>query len=304
MKAIDLNSRKFLYALCLFLLGLTSVKAQDKNAEEEKNKKEAQEYVREAEKDLAENDFASAEAAYRKAIAKDPSNTVARYNMGNLYYNKEKVSQAKDRLKQASEVAGTKEEKHRIFHNLGNSFMKQKNYQQAVEAYKNALRNDPSDDETRYNLALAKEMLKKQQQNQDKNKDKNKDNKNKDQNKDQNKDNKDQQNKDKNGGDDKNKEGEPKDKGDDKKDQDQNKGDNKDKNQDQNKDKKDQGKQDQDKGQGKDKQQKQPRQAQGQLSPQQIKSLLEAMNNEEKKVQDKINAQKARGSKVRSDKDW
>lgn len=299
MKAEDLNSSKFLYALCLFLLGLTSVKAQDRKAEEEKNKKEAQEYVREAEKDLAENDFASAEAAYRKAIAKDPSNTVARYNMGNLYYNKEKVSQAKDRLKQASEVAGTKEEKHRIFHNLGNSFMKQKNYQQAVEAYKNALRNDPSDEETRYNLALAKEMLKKQQQNQDKNKDKNKDNKNKDQNKDQNKDNKD-----KNGGDDKSKEGEPKDKGDDKKDQDKNKSDNKDKNQDQNKKKKDQGKQDQDKGEGNDKQQKQPRQAQGQLSPQQIKNLLEAMNNEEKKVQDKINAQKARGSKVRSDKDW
>lgn len=57
-------------------------------------------------------------------------------------------------------------------------------------------------------------------------------------------------------------------------------------------------------GDGDKKQQQQPKAAQGQLSPQQIKSLLEAMNNEEKKVQDKINAEKAKGVKVRTEKDW
>jgi hypothetical protein len=68
--------------------------------------------------------------------------------------------------------------------------------------------------------------------------------------------------------------------------------------------KKDQGKPDEKKeGEGdKEKQQQQP--VPGQLSPQQIKNLLEAMNNEEKKVQDKINAKKQKGAQVKSNKDW
>lgn len=76
--------------------------------------------------------------------------------MANMYYGKEKPAQAASRLKQAAEVAESKEEKHKIFHNLGNSFMEQKKYKEAVEAYKNSLRNNPTDEETRYNLALAK----------------------------------------------------------------------------------------------------------------------------------------------------
>ncbi len=159
------------------------VKAQEKP---EKLKKESDKYIYEAQEALSENNFANAEASYRKAIAKDPSNTSAKYNMGNLYYGKEKSETAGGRLKEAAKVAATKEEKHRIFHNLGNSYMQQKNYQEAVDAFKNALRNDPTDDETRYNLALAKKMLEKEKQN---NKDKNKD-----QNQDQ-KDNKDQKDK-------------------------------------------------------------------------------------------------------------
>ena len=52
--------------------------------------------------------------------------------------------------------------------------------------------------------------------------------------------------------------------------------------------------------QKKKKQQQQP----GKLSPQQVRNLLEAMNNQEKKVQEKINAQKTKGVKVRNEKDW
>ena len=52
-----------------------------------------------------------------------------------------------------------------------------------------------------------------------------------------------------------------------------------------------------------EKQQQQPTEP-GKLSPQQVKNLLEAMNNEEKKVQDKINAKKQKGTKVKSEKDW
>merc|ERR1711991_196942 len=75
---------------------------------------------------------------------------------------------------------GDKLSKAEAYHNMGNSFMKEKEYGKAVEAFKNSLRNNSKDDETRYNLALAKELLKNQQQNKDDNKDKNskEDNKN------------------------------------------------------------------------------------------------------------------------------
>ncbi|MGB1371092.1 MAG: aerotolerance regulator BatC, partial [Flavobacteriaceae bacterium] len=56
---------------------------------------------------------------------------------------------------------------------------------------------------------------------------------------------------------------------------------------------------------GKDSKEKNnPENQQGKLSPQQIKNLLEAMNNEENKVQEKMNASKTKGIKVETDKDW
>lgn len=244
--------------------------------------------LREAEKELSENDFASAEASYRQAVSKNPESVTARYNMANMYYGKEKPAQAATRYDQAGKIAGTKEEKHRIFHNMGNSFMEQKNYAGAVEAYKNALRNIPSDEETRYNLALAKKMLEKEKEDggdgEDDKKEQNKDDKNKDKKDDQGK--KDQ---DKKGGEDK------EDKGGDQKD-----------------DSKQEPEKPDDKGDPKDKKEEkgdqekeqQPQPQPGQLSAQQIKNLLEAMNNEEKKVQEKINAQKAKGAKTRTGKDW
>jgi len=244
--------------------------------------------LREAEKELSENDFASAEASYRQAVSKNPESVTARYNMANMYYGKEKPAQAATRYDQAGKIAGTKEEKHRIFHNMGNSFMEQKNYAGAVEAYKNALRNIPSDEETRYNLALAKKMLEKEKEDggggEDDKKEQNKDDKNKDK-----KDDQGEKDQDKKTGEDK------EDKGGDQKD-----------------DSKQEPEKPDDKGDPKDKKEEkgdqekeqQPQPQPGQLSAQQIKNLLEAMNNEEKKVQEKINAQKARGAKTRTGKDW
>jgi len=243
--------------------------------------------LREAEKELSENDFASAEASYRQAVSKNPESVTARYNMANMYYGKEKPAQAASRYDQASKIAGTKEEKHRIFHNMGNSFMEQKNYAGAVEAYKNALRNIPSDEETRYNLALAKKMLEQEKEDgggEDDKKDQDKDDKNKDKKDDQGKkdqDKKDGEDKEDKGGDQKDEPKQEPEKPDDK-------GDPKDKKE--------------EKGDQEKEQQEQPRP--GQLSAQQIKNLLEAMNNEEKKVQEKINAQKTKGAKTRSGKDW
>ncbi|WP_394748279.1 tetratricopeptide repeat protein [Spongiimicrobium salis] len=278
----------------LFLLISLASFAQDKDNEKAKTKalKASKNITWEANQEIADNDFINAEANYRKAISKSNDNIAAPYNLGNAYYNKETYSEAFSRFKQAGELASSKEDKHKAFHNIGNIHMKNKTYEKAVEAYKQALRNNPKDEETRYNLALAKELLKKQQD-ENKNDDKNKDDKDK---KDENKDKKEGEN-------DENKEGDQKEE--DKKDEGDEEGDKGDKGDKKEDDKKDQGNQKKpgEKDKPKDqKQQQQPRP--NQLSPQQVQNLLEAMQNEEKKVQKKIDAKKVKGVKVKNEKDW
>lgn len=297
--------KKIIYIILCFQIGV--VFSQEENREEIIN--EANQFIATGNKVLVKDgNFPKAEGEYRKAIAKNPVNPTAKYNLANAYYNSEKYDEATHRYTEAAKIATARSEKHKAFHNQGNTYMEQKKYKEAVEAYKNALRNNPKDDETRYNLALAKKMLEQQQQENDQNKDDQ--NQDKDQNKDQ-----DQDNKDKKEGDDKeDKKGEDgenekeKDKGDQKDEGDQGE-DEKDKGDEEKDDKGDP--KDEEKGKGEDQKDQegqpkdqQPQQAQGQLSPEQVRSLLEAMNNQEKKVQDKINAKKAQGSKVKTDKDW
>jgi tetratricopeptide (TPR) repeat protein len=266
----------------LFLLMGTITFAQEEKVKK-KELAESKNMTWEGNKNLANNDFIEAEVEYRKAISKSGENAAAPYNLGNAYYNNETYAEAFGRYKEAGELATKKNDKHKAYHNMGNVFMKRKEYEKAVEAYKEALRNNPTDEETRYNLALAKEMLKKQQEQQKK--DQNKDDKDKDK-KDEKKDNKEGDNKDENK--DSQKEG---DKGDEKKDKDENgKG-----------DKKEEEQKQPEKGENK-KEQKQPRP--NQLSKQQIQNLLEAMQNEEKKVQQKIDAKKVKGVKIKNEKDW
>ncbi|WP_420571001.1 tetratricopeptide repeat protein [Kordia sp.] len=282
---------KHLKYILILLLTVSVTNAQNKEAEQ--IKKESNKFTYNANKALQENSFVDAEAEYRKAISKDGENATAKYNLGNAYYQNESYEEAFNRYKQASEVALTKAEKHSAYHNMGNVFMQNKEYEKAVAAYKNALRNNPKDDETRYNLALAKEMLEKNPPKED-DKDK-KDKDQKEQEKEQ--DKKDQDNKDEKDKKDKDSDKEKDEGGKDDKDKD-GKGDK------EKEKKKQDDKQDQNKADQKDdkKQQQQPKP--NQLSPQQVKSLLQAMNNAEKKTQDKLNEKKAKGIKIKAEKDW
>lgn len=263
--------------------------------EKEKDKKD--EYLSKGNKEFSKKEYRDAEADYRISQSRNPANSQSMYNLGNAIYRQGKPGEAMYAYFDAIEKAETKKDKHRAYHNLGNMLMEQKDYQTAVEAYRNALRNDPYDEETRYNFALAKEMLKNNPpQNQNQNEDKN--DENKDQNKDQNDKNQDK-NQSGDNKDDKNKK--PEDKGNDPK---KDKGDDqKDKGGKEDKDKQD------DKGQNKpgDGQQGDQDQKPQQASPskQRMENLLDAMNNEEKKVQDKINAEKVKGvPRNREEKDW
>lgn len=275
-----------------------------KTLEEAKNRSEK--YTQKGNKAFNSDKPIQAEVEYRNAIAENKENGIAQYNLGTMYYKQKSYDEAFYRLKNASTSAEVSHaEKHQIFHNLGNTFMKEKAYEKAVQAYQEALRNNPNDEETRYNLAVAKEMLKKnppqnqdnkdnkQDNNENKN-DENKDSQNKEENKDQNKDNK-QDNKE-------NEKEENKDNQDNKNNKDKEKDDNKeDKNQDKgnNQDRPnnpEEGKNDKDKGEGKN--------TPASLSPQQMERILEAMNNEDRKVQEKINAKKVKGERIKSEKDW
>ena len=248
-----------------------------------------------------ENNFEEAEKNFRVAIDDSLSDLRATFNLSNKYYSEGLYDEAISRQIESTKLAKNKSEKHKAFHNLGNSLMKKDMCSEAVLAYKNALRNNPSDDETRYNLALAKKC-EEEQRNDDQNKDdQNKDNENKD---DQNQDdqNKDNENKDDQNQDDQNKDNENKD---DQNQDDQNKdSENKDdQNQDdQNKDS--ENKDDQNKDDNKSEKPKENKNQQSKLSPQQIKNLLKAMENAEKKVQAKVNDKKQKGTKVVSEKDW
>jgi Ca-activated chloride channel family protein len=268
----------------IFLLVTTfSIDAQEASKEKQRAIKEAKVSLSEASYELENDNFNFAEAAYREAIALNPKEATGKYNLGNAYYNKKLNDVAMSRYKQAAAVAKTKSDKHSAFHNLGNTYMNEKKYQEAVESYKNALRNNSKDDETRYNYALAKELLEDQE---------------------------------KNGGGDDDKENEEEDNKEDKKENQDNENNKKDGEDGDQKDENDEGENEQDKKEGDDKkdkgnpdepkeeQQEQQKTEPGKLSPQQVKNLLEAMNNEEKKVQDKINAKKQKGKKIKSQKDW
>lgn len=251
--------------------------------------------IRMGNKYFRDGDYNKAETYYRKALDMNKS-LEAFYNLGNAIIPQGKDSVAFEQYKKALEqIAETPEKKAYVYHNMGNlsyltgrNLMKanspdaMKSFEQAVDLYKSALRCNPADNETRYNLAMAQYMLKKNQQNQDQNQQNQ--NQNQDQNKDQ--DKKDQQ----------------KDK--------QDQGDNK-QNQDKDQDKKDQQNKDQqnqqnqqNKDQQEKKQQQQPAEPQKpQMDDKTAEQLLNSAQQDEKAVQQKVQkAEKAYRQGL--EKDW
>jgi Ca-activated chloride channel family protein len=164
----------------------------------------------------------------------------AEYNLGNTIYKNKKYVEAISNYKNAALLANTSAQKHKAYHNLGNAYMQDKNYKSAVASYKNALKSNAKDEKTRYNLALAKKLLKKYPPKPN-----------------------------------------PKNK-------------NKKKNQ---KDKKQQDKKD-----NKNKEKSQPKKPSA--NKQRMDNVLKAISNEEKKVQEKVNANKTKTNTTSTEKDW
>ena len=159
--------------------------------------KAERDYIRKGNRAFKDSVFVAAEVNYRKALEVNPKSSISMYNLGNTLVRQNKVQEAMEQYSAAAKIEKDKSKLAYIFHNIGDIFQTQKDYAKAVEAYKESLRNNPKDDETRYNLALAQKLLKDQeqnQQNQDQNQDQNKEQEKKEQEKKDQENKQDQQN--------------------------------------------------------------------------------------------------------------
>ena len=139
--------------------------------------KTERDYLRSGNKLYKDSTFVKAEVDYRKALELEPKSTDAMYNLGNALLMQQKAKEAMEQFEAASRVEKDKAKLAQIYHNMGVILQSSKQLPQCIEAYKQALRNNPKDDETRYNLALAQKQLKDQDQKQDQKKDEQQQNK-------------------------------------------------------------------------------------------------------------------------------
>lgn len=112
--------------------------------------------------------WAQAEVEYRKALAKNAENPQALYNLGCALMMQQKDSAAIQQYQKAIQVETNKLRRSKASHNIGVICQNHRMYGDAIKAYQQSLRDNPSDDETRYNLALCKHLNKNNQQNQNK----------------------------------------------------------------------------------------------------------------------------------------
>jgi tetratricopeptide (TPR) repeat protein len=221
--------------------------------------------IHEGNKKYEAKKYGEAEIDYRKSINTKENPFIGNYNLGNAYYQQGKYNEAKQQFETAAgEKSASKEQLSKAYHNLGNSLLKAEKYEESLQAYKQALKLNPKDNDTRYNLAYAQSKLQQQQQQQQQNKD-NKDQNNKDQ-----KQNQDSQNKQ------------------DKKDQQKDK---------------EQQEQEQEQNQANDQKEKKEQQAKkDKISKEDAEKILQALNNDEKKTQKKLNVKES--VRVQIEKEW
>jgi Ca-activated chloride channel homolog len=217
-------------------------------------------HIREGNRQYNQENFSQSELEYRKALEQNRESKEGKFNLGTAMYRQEKFDEAAKIFSEVPSELKDPASKAAFYHNLGNSFLQGQQIQESIEAYKEALRHNPADAETKYNLAYAQKLLneqQEQQQNQDQNQDK---------------DNQDQQK-------------------DDQKQEDQEDKENQQDKQDQN------GNEDK-----QDEQQQQQRP--DRISREDAERLLQAVENEEKNVQDKLKKEQVKGQKVRVIRNW
>lgn len=113
-----------------------------------------------------EGKYNEAEIAYRKGLSKQPDSWVGNYNLANALYKQKRYEEAGAILDSLAPNASADNQKARVYHNLGNALLENKQYEKSIEAYKKALKINPTDEDTRYNLSYALKKIQQQQQQQ------------------------------------------------------------------------------------------------------------------------------------------
>lgn len=144
--------KKFLVLSILMIQALVGIAQTDRQ------------HIRYGNRWFKQDNYVKAEAEYRKAVDKNPSNPQALYNLGCALLMQKKDSAAIQQFENAGKIETDPKRKAMAYHNIGWICQSLKMYGEAVEAYKESLRNNPSDNETRYNLALCKRQQKKDKQ--------------------------------------------------------------------------------------------------------------------------------------------
>ena len=207
-------------------------------------------YIRKGNKDYNQSQFSESELSYRKAIDAEKTSSDALFNLGDALYKQQKYDEAFKKFDENLAATTDDTKKANALYNQGNALLKSQKIEESIKAYKNSLKLDPKNINTKFNLAYAQDLLKKQQEQQQQQQSQNQ---NQDQKKDQGEEQKDQQN-------------------------------------DQNKDDK----------QNQDQQQQQ----QQSISKEDAERLLSAIANDETKVQEKVQKDKAEKGNIRVLKNW
>lgn len=225
--------------------------------------------VRKGNRQFKREQFEKSVDSYQRALQHDSTSFEAKYDLASALYRTERYDKAeKTLLSIVSDTTRTELERGEVAYNLGNTQFAQQKYKEALSSYRQAMRCNPDDEDAKFNYAFTKRLIQQQEQQQQQQQ------QNQDQNQDQNQQNQDQQ-------------------------QQQNQ----DKNQDQNKDQQnDQNRQQPQNRQGKEEQQEGGQRPEGAMSPEQQEALLQAIQAEEDKTQDKLK-EKA-GVLIRGNKNW
>lgn len=240
---------------------------------------------------FADSNFSAAKKYYNAALSKTPESYTGTYNLGNTSYRQESFQEAVSHYQQALDNSNSQAQKAQVYHNMGNALLRsyaagpaseeeakshEQKLDQAIDAYKNALRLDPSAEDTRYNLAYAQQLKKQQQQQQQENQ------------QDQDQQDKQDQNENKDG----------QDKEQDKKEQE---------GQDEQKDQQDKGDQDESEQNKGDEQEEQEQKGQPEpvnMSPREAEQLLEAAKNQDQRIQMRQMQKQQKQQNRQIEKDW
>lgn len=161
---------KYLLSTILVLVSFVQLDAQQERK-----------FIRKGNNEFTDEKYLESEIEYRKALDKEKSSFEGQFNLGDALFKQEKYDEALD---QFQILAGTEKDPAKlapVYHNIGNCHMASGKIKEAIDAYKQSLRNNPMDNDTRYNLIAAQKMLQQQQQQQDQQNQQNKDQQNQDQ---------------------------------------------------------------------------------------------------------------------------